>query len=106
MAEPTTALQVAKLISRTLLLMTLIVSLLVLVTVYIQTRTGGRCDYGLSGRDPRAYFEPLTAESDPTDVGGAAAQKKMMPISIRMSGRAGVRISDRIPNKNPLILYT
>ena len=43
-----TALQVAKLISRTLLLITLIISLLVLVTVYIQTKNN--CDYGLSAK--------------------------------------------------------
>jgi len=93
MAEPTTALQVAKLISRTLLLITLIVSLLVLVTVYIQARTAVRCDYGLSGRNPRAYFEPLTAESDPTDSG-----RSKIPISIRMSGRAGDLMTAAQPN--------
>lgn len=88
-----TALVVAKLISRTLLLITLIVSLLVLVTVYIQSKNS-RCEYGLraseSARDG-AYFEPLTSDSgDSADFDGPPSSGKKIPISIRMSGRAGV----------------
>lgn len=96
-----TAIAVAKLISRTLLLITLIVSLLVLVTVYIQSKNQGlRCEYGLraseSSRDGGAYFEPLTSDSGdsadfdgpPMSSGGGGAGRKI-PISIRMSGRAG-----------------
>lgn len=92
----TTALQVAKIISRTLLLITLIVSLLVLVTVYIQAKTAARCDYGISAKESRngAYFEPLTSESDPGSDSGfpgssSSGSGRKIPISIRMSGKAG-----------------
>lgn len=79
--EPT-ALVVAKIVTRTMLMITLIVSLLVLTTVYIQSKSN-KCDYGI--RSPNAYYEPLTAES-----GKPGGLRRPMPLSIRMSGRAGV----------------
>lgn len=81
--EPT-ALVVAKIVTRTMLIITLIVSLLVLTTVYIQSKSN-KCTYGL--RNPNAYYEPLTAESGQQDGAGG---RRPMPLSIRMSGRAGV----------------
>lgn len=88
-----TALIVAKLISRTLLLITLIISLLVLVTVYIQSKNMAHCEYGIGARESRnnpAYFEPLTSESsDPNFESNTPNSGRKIPISIRMSGRAG-----------------
>ncbi|XP_054164745.1 uncharacterized protein LOC128962399 [Oppia nitens] len=74
------SLKMAKVISKTLLAITAIISCLVIISIYIQTNN--RCSCGRQKSRNGPYFEPLVAESEDKE-------KRRLPLSIEMAGSAG-----------------
>ncbi|CAG2164855.1 unnamed protein product [Oppiella nova] len=81
------SLKMAKVISKTLLAITVILSALVLISVYIQANN--RCSCGRQKSRNGPYFEPLTAESEDKE-------RRRLPLSIEMAGSAGMNTKGHV----------
>lgn len=84
---------VARLIARTMLFMTVIIGSFILVSVYIQSKSLQCTEFTTAEASHGGpYFEPMMATSEPDDE--YSSGQRHIPLSLRMSGRAGVSVND------------